>query len=137
MMIKTLKFGEKSVNFSTSFAWCFVYKGQTGRDPAKDLLPVFSRIQSDDITTDDEAAEIYLSEVGFTGIATIAWSMAKLCDHSIPDPITWIVSFGDDFDLKTVLSELIPDALISCFTSKNLVTRQAATVVPMPGTSQT
>jgi len=39
-MIKTLQFGDKQVSFSTSFAWCFIYRSQFHRDPAQVLLPV-------------------------------------------------------------------------------------------------
>lgn len=133
-MIKTLTLGTRTVSFSTSFAWCFVYKAQTGRDPAADLMPALQQIQAEDIKTDEEAAVAYLSVVGVTGIATIAWSMAKLCDQSLPDPIHWVEDLGDDFDLNAIIRDLIPDALISCFASKNSTTRQAHTVVtPMPG----
>ena len=115
-MIKTLKFGEKEVHFSTSFAWCFNYKSQFGQDPARAFIPVIKKLGS--IPSSETAFAIF-EEIGIVGVAQIAWSMAKLCDKNIPDPITWIESFGDGFETLDIVTELIPDAITSCFASKN------------------
>ena len=128
-MVKTLTFGDKQVQFSTSFAWAFAYKSQFGADPAKIFMPAIKKIMllgADKPAEDDEQAEeqaiTLYEEMGFTGITQVAWAMAKLCDKNLPDPITWIQSFGDDFEALTIVTELIPDAIESCFTSKNLET---------------
>lgn len=120
-MIKTLKFGDKDVQFSTSFAWCFIYKNQFGTDPAKIFMPSIKKITRNDMEDMDMAVAIY-EEMGFVGITQVAWAMAKLANKSIPDPLTWVQSFGDDFEALTLVTELIPDAIQSCFSSKNLET---------------
>ena len=128
-MVKTLTFGDKQVQFSTSFAWAFAYKDQFGYDPSKIFMPAVQKIMllGADQKAESEEAEteqvvILYEELGFTGIAQIAWSMAKLCDRNLPDPITWIQSFGDDFEALTLVTELIPVAIDSVFSSKNLET---------------
>lgn len=115
-MIKTLKFGEKEVTFSTNFAWVFIYKSQFGKDAAKIIIPVVQDIYGGD--TENAGFQFY-EELGFTGIAEIAWSMAKLADNTVPDPVHWISGFGDDFDINAISTELLPDAIESMFTSKN------------------
>lgn len=116
-MIKTLPFGEKEVQFSTSFAWTFIYKSQFGKDPAGLLLPVIRQVNDEN----DDAKELgYIAYevLGFTGITEVAWAMAKLVDSSIPEPIKWIESFGDDFNAGDLVDEIVPEAIISCFASK-------------------
>ena len=122
-MVKTLTFGDKQVQFSTSFSWAFAYKDQFRVDPSKIFMPAIKKILL--LGADKPAEEqtfILYEEMGFTGITQVAWAMAKLCDKNLPDPITWIQSFGDDFEALTIVTELIPDAIESCFTSKNLET---------------
>lgn len=127
-MIKTLQFGDKSVQFSTSFAWAFIYKNQFGKDAAKVFMPAIQKIffLNDNTAPDTEDQEtvqaiLLYEELGFTGIMEIAWSMARLCDKSIPEPILWIESFGDDFDPLGIITEIIPEAITSCFASKNQI----------------
>lgn len=115
-MIKTMQFGDKSVSFSTSFAWTFKYKAQFGKDAAHVLMPTIKKLQNPKISPEDQAYLLY-EELGFTGIAEIAWSMASLLDRNIPDPVTWIASFGDDFNSFDLI-ELVMDAIESCFASK-------------------
>lgn len=121
-MIKTLEFGDKKVSFSTSFAWTFKYKSQFGKDAAKVLMPTIKKTQDPHpshgkpLTPEDQAYILY-EELGFTGIAEIAWSMASLLDRNIPDPVTWIASFGDDFNSFDLI-ELVIDAIESCFSTK-------------------
>ena len=122
-MVKTLTFGDKQVQFSTSFLWTFAYKDQFRVDPSRIFMPAIKKILL--LGADKPAEEqtfILYEEMGFTGITQVAWAMAKLCDKNLPDPITWIQSFGDDFEAITIVTELIPDAIESCFTSKNLET---------------
>lgn len=115
-MIKTLEFGDKNISFSTSFAWTFKYKAQFGKDAARVLMPTIKKLQNPKITPEDQAYLLY-EELGFTGIAEIVWSMASLLDRNIPDPVTWIASFGDDFNSSDLI-DLVMDAIESCFASK-------------------
>ena len=138
-MVKTLNFGDKQVQFSTSFAWAFAYKSQFGQDPAKVFMPAIKKIMllgadKNAETDEQEEAQAYVlyEELGFTGIAQIAWAMAKLCDRNLPDVMTWISSFGDDFEPLTLVTDLIPEAIESCFTSKNLETPSPADLKPEP-----
>ena len=128
-MIKTLQFGDKSVQFSTSFAWCFIYKSQFKKDAAKILMPAIKKIffvngGNEAEGEDQEAVQAIMlyEELGFTGIVEIAWSMARLCDKTIPEPIQWIESFGDDFSPLDIVTEVIAEAITSCFASKNSTT---------------
>lgn len=126
-MIKTVQFGDKTVNFSTAFAWTFKYKAQFGRDAAKVLIPTVKKMQEPDLSGDDQAYMLY-EELGFSGIAEIAWSMAALLDKNIPDPSVWVASFGDDFD-SSELIDVVIDAIWSCFASKK-------SMAPIPKTEQ-
>lgn len=116
-MLKTLKFGDKEVTFSTSFAWAIVYKAQFGEDPLKVLIPAIQGIESAD-GNDEAAGYVLFSELGMVNIANIAWAMAKLVDQDIPDPMMWIESYGDDFGVMDIAIEVLPAAVTSCFASK-------------------
>lgn len=121
-----MQIGDKTVNFSTAFAWAFIYKSQFGEDPVKTLLPtvkgVFSNKEIEAIEDEEEKeqAQVFalMEALGITGIAQIAWAMAKLADSSIPAPLPWIESFGDDFPVMDMLEELVTEAISSCFASK-------------------
>lgn len=113
-MIKTLQIGEEQVSFSTAFAWTFVYKSQFHKDPAQLLIPVVKEISGGD----EDVTFKFFEAIGFVEIANMAWAMARLCDKDIPDPMTWVASFGDDFDPSQLIDEVIPAAIESCFTSK-------------------
>lgn len=128
-MIDTVEFGERKIPFNTNFAWCFIYKSQFGKDPEKVILPaaqLFDEQQTKMPADTDEAREKQNAEftyklydiLGFTEIVNISWAMAKLADKSLPEPIEWVQNIGDDFDPSKLLQEVIPDAIISCFTSK-------------------
>ena len=73
-MIKTLRFGEKDVQFSTSFAWALRYKAQFGNDPVKILIPALKKLQN--AAEEDQAYAVY-EELGVVGAAQIAWAMAQ------------------------------------------------------------
>lgn len=117
-MVKTIEFGDKKVEFSTSFAWAFIYKNQFKQDPAKVMMPTIRKINSADLDEEAQAIALY-EELGFVGIVQIAWAMAKLCNRTLPEPLEWVKSFGDDFAPLDLVMELIPEAIESCFVSKN------------------
>lgn len=116
-MVKTIQMGEKEVQFSTSFAWTFIYKNQFGKDPAQILLPAIKKLQG---ASEEEAGYGLIEELGFTGVAEICWAMARLTDKKIAEPEVWIASFGEDFDMLSLVTEVVPEAISSCFTSKKL-----------------
>lgn len=115
-MVKTLSFGEKEVQFSTSFAWTFIFKSQFGMDPAKILMPSIQR----SFSNEDPEAQAYMlfEQLGFVSIAQIAWSMAKLCDRSLPEPEKWIEEAGDNFPALDIVTDLLPEVIESCFSTK-------------------
>lgn len=118
-MLKTLQFGDKSVTFSTSFAWTLIYKSQFGRDALPILIPIIRETANTKKKPDEsELAMTFLERLGFSGVVEIAWSSARLVDSSIPDPLTWVASFGNDFEPLDVISDLFPDLILSCFASK-------------------
>lgn len=123
-MLKTFQFGDKSVTFSTSFAWTLIYKSQFGRDALPILIPIIretanTKKKPDEKKPDEnELAMTFLERLGFSGVVEIAWSAARLVDSNIPDPLTWVASFGDDFEPLDVISDLFPDLILSCFASK-------------------
>lgn len=131
-MIKTLQFGDKNIQFSTSFAWAFIYKSQFGKDAAKVLLPAIEKVLlvggNNELESEDQEtaqAIMLFEELGFTGIVEISWSMARLCDKTIPEPIQWVESFGDDFEPLTLVTEIITEAMTSCFASKEIKNQTA------------
>jgi len=118
-MLKTLQFGDKDVTFSTSFAWTLIYKSQFGRDALPILIPIIREANNAKNKADEtELAMTFLEKLGFSGVVEIAWSSARLVDSSIPDPLTWVASFGDNFEPLDVISDLFPDLILSCFASK-------------------
>lgn len=118
-MLKTLQFGDKEVTFSTSFAWTLIYKSQFGRDALPILIPIIREANNAKNKADEtELAMTFLEKLGFSGVVEIAWSSARLVDSSIPDPLTWVASFGDNFEPLDVISDLFPDLILSCFASK-------------------
>lgn len=118
-MLKTLQLGDKDVTFSTSFAWTLIYKSQFGRDALPILIPIIREANSAKKKADEtELAMTFLEKLGFSGVVEIAWSSARLVDPSIPDPLTWVASFGDNFEPLDVISDLFPDLILSCFASK-------------------
>lgn len=144
-MVKTIQMGDRSVNFNTSFAWTFIYKAQFGRDAAKFLIPIVQTImdsmpqkEADSADTSDENVNLdfipiwpVYEQIGFTGLVEIVWCAAKLADKTIPEPLEWVLSFGDDFEANDLVLELLPAILQSCFATKkyNPPNRTAATLV--------
>ena len=59
-----------------------------------------------------------MERLGFSGITEISWAMARLADKKTPDPEAWIASLGDDFDMMELVTEVLPEAIESCFTTK-------------------
>lgn len=116
-MIKTVTMAGQDVNFSTSFAWTFHYKSQFGSDPIRSLLPAVRGALSGAESTQEQGI-ILLEELGVTGVAEIAWAMARTADKNVKPPLAWIGSFGDDFPVMDLLSEVVVEAIVSCFATK-------------------
>lgn len=116
-MIKTIEFGDKKVTFSTSFNWMIIFKNQFGEDAAKTIMPLIRAMQKPEYTENDYGYLVY-ETLGFTGIAEIAWALAKNADNSVPDPEAWMESLGDNYSASDVAVGLIPEVVESSFTSK-------------------
>ncbi len=103
-MNQIMTFGEKTVEFSTSFAWAIKYSNQFHRDAMKDLAPALTGNTTD---------------LSMDTVARIAWASAALCDKSIePDLEKWIVSLGEDFNFENVVENIIGPVLESSITAK-------------------
>lgn len=103
-MIIKLDFDGKEVSFCTSFAWSLRYEAQFHRDAMKDLAPAMS-------------GDIYA--LSMTTIVRVAWAAASLCDSNIePDVEKWVMSFGDDFNYETIVTEVIAPVLEASIASK-------------------
>lgn len=115
-MIKTIQIGDKSINFSTSFAWCFIYKAQFGKDPLTVIRPAYAQASSSGASGAAVFYDLY-ERLGVVEVSRIAWAMARNADKEIPDPETWVSSF-EEFPVMTFMEELIPEALSSMFATK-------------------
>ena len=79
-MIKTLTFGDKDIQISTSLMWAIYYKAQFGEDPAKSIVPTVAKITAYNLTESDMVAA-FMEEIGITGTLQITWAMAKAADR--------------------------------------------------------
>lgn len=140
-MEKTLTIGEKEVRLSNNISWMIVYKDQFGRDIVPTLMPMLAGVvdvisnvlkstgKSSDITMEDilEALDsdtisdlaIHLSMMEMTDLINITWSMAKVCDDSIPEPKRWLKDM-DTFPLDEVVPEVFNLIMAGVVSSKNL-----------------
>lgn len=102
-MIKTIKIDDKSVKFSTNFAWMLAYKSQFDEDPAVLVM---------NLTNEDSKG------LGFIDAAKLAWACAYAADNTIPPFEEWTESF-DSFPVMTVTTDLLPEIIKSLATKKN------------------
>lgn len=138
-MLKTIKINSKtSIKLDNNIGWAIIYRDQFNHDILPDIMPVIAAaldilIQSmnkDDIkTTEDllknldvddiEDALIRLSALEVTTLINICWSMAKLADSDIDEPLEWVKQFSA-FPVDVIapaLFEILAQGLVS---SKNL-----------------
>lgn len=110
-MEKTIHFGGKQVRFKSTMATMLTYKRQTGREYLTDVQKLGKIIATDaegKPLRDANGNPVYNPEALDTEmLCSVAWSLAKTADHSIPAMEEWLDQF-DEFPLLTILTELIP-----------------------------
>lgn len=116
-MIKTLTFGDKDIQISTSLMWSVYYKAQFGEDPAKSIVPTVAKITAYNLTESDMVAA-FMEEIGITGTLQITWAMAKAADRQILPFDAWVEKYGDDIEITDLMLDVIPDVITACFSSK-------------------
>lgn len=116
-MTKTLTFGDKDIQISTSLMWAVYYKVQFGEDPAKSIVPTVAKITAYNLTESDMVAA-FMEEIGITGTLQITWAMAKAADRQILPFDAWVEKYGDDIEITDLMLDVIPDVITACFTSK-------------------
>lgn len=143
-MIKTIKFDEShSVEMSSNIGWLLTYRSQFGKDILPDLMPVIESLVtlaaslfdgSAEITAEEVIAKIdrdalsdlylSLSNLEFTTIINIAWSLAKTADDSIPAPEEWVKQF-DVFPFDILIIEMFKMIAESSVSTKNWMRLQS------------
>lgn len=143
-MIKTIKFdNDHSVEMSSNIGWLLTYRSQFGKDILPDLMPVIESLVtlaaslfdgSAEITAEEVIAKIdrdalsdlylSLSNLEFTTIINIAWSLAKTADDSIPAPEEWVKQF-DVFPFDTLIIEMFKMIAESSVSTKNWMRLQS------------
>lgn len=105
-MQKLITIEDREVRFSTSFAWMLKYKNQFCEDVSRIIIPATSASQK------DKSGMGAIENIGFVGIARIAWSCAAICDKDILPFEEWVDSF-DEFPIFQIATELLPDVFKS------------------------
>lgn len=140
-MIKTIKVGNKEVQFDNNVGWAMIYKDQFGEDIIPTIMPMLAsaldilsglvneagkdkEIGLMDILklADGDAlinASIHLGSLEFVSFINIAWALAKNADDSIPDPKTWVRQF-DEFPVDTLAPAIVKLIFKGLVSSKNL-----------------
>lgn len=140
-MIKTIKVGNKEVQFDNNVGWAMIYKDQFGSDIIPSVMPMFAAAfdiisglvnetgKTNDITladilklTDGDAlinAVIHLGNLEFVDFINITWSLAKNADDSIPEPREWVKQF-DEFPVDTLAPAIVKLIFKGLASSKNL-----------------
>lgn len=136
-MEKVIKIEEKEITLSNATEWIFIYNDQFGHDIVETITPMISSAVQiigglldevgDNADLDSrtfarlynteamDRALIYISTMRMTDIISIAWSMAKAADDSVPLPRQWVKQF-ESFPLD-VIAPAIVELLIRGFSS--------------------
>lgn len=140
-MEKTVKIGGKSVRLSNNVSWMMIYRDQFGRDIIPTLMPMIAGAldvvaglitevgEDGELTLENVAkiadgdalinALIHIGGAEMVDFINITWSMAKVCDDDLPDPIEWVKGF-DDFPIDKLAPEVFGLAFKGVVSSKNL-----------------
>lgn len=100
-MVKTVKIGDKEIEFKSSAALPHLYRRTFGRDIFVDMARLQQNVIKDSkggSTIDVESLEMF---------ENLAYCFNKHADKSIPDDIEeWLEQFGT-FDIYNILPELL------------------------------
>lgn len=130
-MIKTINIDGKEVKFSTNAYFANIFKNQFGYDILTVIMPLVSEALKglDDLYTRANQEAIVPSTIGevleniysleMVDINNFIWSLAKMADPSIDEPIKWYSQFNE-FPVIDILKELWEIILPSLISKKKL-----------------
>ncbi len=141
-MIKTINIDGKEVKFSTNAYFANIFKNQFGYDILTVIMPLVSEALKglDDLYTRANQEAIVPSTIGevleniysleMVDVNNFIWSLAKMADPSIDEPIKWYSQFNE-FPVIDILKELWEIILPSLISKKKL-----EDIVKMPKTEK-
>lgn len=126
-MIKTINIDGKEVKFSTNAYFANIFKNQFGYDILTVIMPLVSEALKglDELYIRQETEAIMPSTIGellenvysleMVDINNFIWSLAKMADPGIDEPIKWYSQFNEFpvIDILKELSGIIVPSLIS------------------------
>lgn len=130
-MIKTINIDGKEVKFSTNAYFANIFKNQFGYDILTVIMPLVSEALKglDDLYTKANQEAIVPSTIGevleniysleMVDINNFIWSLAKMADSEIDEPIKWYSQFNE-FPVIDILKELWEIILPSLISKKKL-----------------
>lgn len=126
-MEKTIQIDGKPVKFKTGASFARIFKSQFGYDILTVIMPVISETLQNIDSMLEDMNNIKPSDVGnalegvysleLIDIQNMIWSMAKLADKDIPEPILWEEQF-DEFPVFDIMKELLEILIPSLVTKK-------------------
>lgn len=130
-MIKTINIDGKEVKFSTNAYFANIFKNQFGYDILTVIMPLVSEALKglDDLYTKANQEAIVPSTIGevleniysleMVDINNFIWSLAKMADPEIDEPIKWYSQFNE-FPVIDILKELLEIIVPSLISKKKL-----------------
>lgn len=130
-MIKTINIDGKEVKFSTNAYFANIFKNQFGYDILTVIMPLVSETLKglDELYIRQETEAIMPSTIGellenvysleMVDINNFIWSLAKMADPSIDEPIKWYSQFNE-FPVIDILKELLEIIVPSLISKKKL-----------------
>lgn len=128
-MIKTINFGNHSVEVNTSAGWLYAYRQQFGNDVLQDIYPLLVGVLetlSENHAKNGENLDvgvaydilIRLASLELTTVYNIFWAMAANQNRNIKPPISFFNQF-DTFPVDIILPEIFVMLIESSVSSKN------------------
>lgn len=122
-MKKTIIIDEKAVLLKSTAGTAIRYKSQFRRDMFADILSLgvlSSYISTDGDQSNIDLSQVDLSKLDFEVIYNLVWAFAKTANKEVPDPLTWLDTFGE-FPIAEIITE-IQDLIKSTVQSKKKIT---------------
>ncbi|HEK9100203.1 hypothetical protein KFD70_11920 [Bacillus pfraonensis] len=118
-MEKTIVIDDKNVLLKSTAGTAIRYKSQFRRDMFADILSLgvlSSLISPNGEQENIDFTQADLSRLDFEVIYNLVWAFAKTADKSVPDPLSWLDTFGE-FPIAEIITE-IQDLIKSTVQSK-------------------
>lgn len=100
-MIKTIEIDGKNILFKSNAATPIRYKQQFGSDYFADIMKLQALSQ---YMGAEELPPEVLSELDFSVLYNLLWTMAKTADKSISEPLEWFDQF-DEFPIIDIFPQ--------------------------------